>query len=93
MGPNVSTGGLFVCVSIAFVFCAPSKPTEKRNEEQKHITKNVVNFTTSLVLSTIAMGKISFLYKRNFPNNSCFMLGFYIKLAFIVSLFTFIFYS
>ena len=47
VSPNVSTGYLFICVSIPFVFCAPSGPTNKRNREQKHITKTLLSFLTS----------------------------------------------
>ena len=37
---------------IPFVFCARSRPTDKRDREQKHITKKLASFITSLAIST-----------------------------------------
>ena len=35
---------LFVCISMPFVFCERSRPTNKRNREQKYITKKLASF-------------------------------------------------
>ena len=43
---------MFVCISIPFVFCERSRPTNKRNRKQKHITKKLACFITSPALST-----------------------------------------
>ena len=40
MSPNSS-----ICISIPFVFCTRSRPTNKRNGEQKHITKDLIKRT------------------------------------------------
>ena len=47
VNPNVSNGLLFSCILIPYVFCAWSRPTNKRNREQKHITKKLLSFQTS----------------------------------------------
>ena len=43
---------LFVCISIPFVFCERSRTTNKRNREQKYITKKLASFITIPALST-----------------------------------------
>ena len=55
MSPSVCTGQLFVCISIPFVFCARSRPTNKRDRKQKHITKKLAIFFITLPLSTMLM--------------------------------------
>ena len=47
LSPNASTGELFICISIAFAFCAWSSSTNKGNKEQKHITKKLASFIIS----------------------------------------------
>ena len=43
---------LFVCISIPFVFCERSRPTNNRNREQKYITKKLASFINIPALST-----------------------------------------
>ena len=43
---------LFVCILIPFVCCERSRPTNKRNREQKYITKKLATFMTCPALST-----------------------------------------
>ena len=45
--------------SIPFVFCAWLRQTNKRNREQKHVTKKLASFITSLTLSTMVKTKLT----------------------------------
>ena len=56
VNPNVSTSWLFRCISIPFVLCAGPRPTNKRNQEQKHVTTKLAYFITSLDLSFMSQG-------------------------------------
>ena len=40
-------------LSCTYVFCARSRPTNKRDAEQKHTTKKVARFIISLALSVM----------------------------------------